>query len=464
MKTDRQIRTPGKVSGTSGFAEEMYRKFFEHSLDALVYCDDQGIIGEANRAFRRLVGCAKPEIRGRAFKEFFSNPEDIGRLLRQVRKKEAELKEARLRGADQTFRECRILVHPMESSAGAVIGYMVIIRDMTRTVQDYEDLKATVRNLSDRVRELNCLYEISEAIDLKGRTFPEIVQGVLRLVPSITSYPEITAARLTIDGGVYLTDNFQQTPWRMESEIQSRCHTVGSVEVFYLQERPERFEGPFTRDEKRILDIIAARLGRLVSRKRAEEMITESEQRYRSLFEDSRDAIYTSSRDGIILDANEAALELFGYSRSEMIGKHVGEIYVARDDRSKFQQEVEDKGAVRNFEVLLKKKDGSIMNCLYTSSVRKSAQGEIIGYHSIVHDITELKRIEEERQDLIEELRLALENIKTLRGLVPICASCKKIRDDKGYWNRIEEYIEAHSEAVFSHGLCPECQKRFEEE
>jgi PAS domain S-box-containing protein len=205
-------------------------------------------------------------------------------------------------------------------------------------------------------------------------------------------------------------------------------------------------------------------MGRLVSRKRAEEMITESEQRYRSLFEDSRDAIYTSSRDGIILDANEAALELFGYSRSELIGMHIGEIYVARDDRRKFQQEIEDKGSVRNFEVLLRKKDSSIMNCLYTSSIRKSAQGEIIGYHSIVHDITELKRIEEERQDLIEELRLALENIKTLRGLVPICASCKKIRDDKGYWNRIEEYIEAHSEAVFSHGLCPECQKRLEEE
>jgi len=81
-----------------------------------------------------------------------------------------------------------------------------------------------------------------------------------------------------------------------------------------------------------------------------------------------------------------------------------------------------------------------------------------------VRDITDIKRIEEEKQDLIEELKLALERIKTLKGLVPICASCKKIRDDRGYWNQLEEYIEAHSDAVFSHGLCPECQKRFEEE
>ena len=65
---------------------------------------------------------------------------------------------------------------------------------------------------------------------------------------------------------------------------------------------------------------------------------------------------------------------------------------------------------------------------------------------------------------LIDELKDALDKIKTLKGLIPICASCKKIRDDKGYWNRLEEYLEVQTEAVFSHGLCPECQKRFEEE
>jgi FixJ family two-component response regulator len=72
----------------------------------------------------------------------------------------------------------------------------------------------------------------------------------------------------------------------------------------------------------------------------------------------------------------------------------------------------------------------------------------------------ERKRAEEERERLITQLQDALANIKTLSGLLPICASCKKIRDDSGYWNQIEIYIGAHSEAEFSHGLCPDCTKR----
>jgi len=75
-------------------------------------------------------------------------------------------------------------------------------------------------------------------------------------------------------------------------------------------------------------------------------------------------------------------------------------------------------------------------------------------------DITERKLAEQEREKLIAELQTALQKVKLLSGLVPICAGCKKIRDDKGYWNQLEEYIEDHSQAIFSHGLCPECMKR----
>jgi hypothetical protein len=60
----------------------------------------------------------------------------------------------------------------------------------------------------------------------------------------------------------------------------------------------------------------------------------------------------------------------------------------------------------------------------------------------------------------VAELRLALEHIKTLRGIVPICANCKKIRDDQGYWKQVEEYVRDHSEAEFSHGICPACMEK----
>jgi hypothetical protein len=75
-------------------------------------------------------------------------------------------------------------------------------------------------------------------------------------------------------------------------------------------------------------------------------------------------------------------------------------------------------------------------------------------------DVTERKKIEAEREEIIDELKKALAEIKTLKGIVPICASCKKIRDDKGYWEQVESYIGRHTDAKFSHGICSECEKK----
>jgi PAS domain S-box-containing protein len=85
------------------------------------------------------------------------------------------------------------------------------------------------------------------------------------------------------------------------------------------------------------------------------------------------------------------------------------------------------------------------------------AGGEILGAVHISRDITRRVLIQNEREILVKDLKKALQQIKTLSGLLPICASCKKIRDDKGYWNLIESYIETHSQACFSHSLCPDC-------
>ena len=81
-------------------------------------------------------------------------------------------------------------------------------------------------------------------------------------------------------------------------------------------------------------------------------------------------------------------------------------------------------------------------------------------FAEIIESRKAAKRHEEEREKLIGELQEALAKAKLLSGLLPICASCKKIRDDKGYWNQIELYIWEHSEAEFSHGLCPECTEK----
>jgi len=74
--------------------------------------------------------------------------------------------------------------------------------------------------------------------------------------------------------------------------------------------------------------------------------------------------------------------------------------------------------------------------------------------------IAQRRLAEAEKDTLIAELHTALDEVKTLRGIIPICASCKKIRDDKGFWQQVEVYVSAHSEAMFSHGSCPECTEK----
>jgi len=78
----------------------------------------------------------------------------------------------------------------------------------------------------------------------------------------------------------------------------------------------------------------------------------------------------------------------------------------------------------------------------------------------LVLEIEERKRTEAEKEQLIAQLQKAMQEVKVLSGFLPICASCKKIRDDSGYWSQIEEYISKHSNALFSHGICPDCVKK----
>lgn len=96
-----------------------------------------------------------------------------------------------------------------------------------------------------------------------------------------------------------------------------------------------------------------------------------------------------------------------------------------------------------------------------TASRLYDSNGKVIGAIESLRDITNNKRTEQDREKLISKLQDAVAKIKTLSGLVPICANCKKIRDDNGYWNQIESYIQKHSEASFSHSMCPECSEKF---
>jgi hypothetical protein len=105
-------------------------------------------------------------------------------------------------------------------------------------------------------------------------------------------------------------------------------------------------------------------------------------------------------------------------------------------------------------------REGKLLDVCLTMSAIRDANGHIIGASSIAYDVSERKRMEEERTQLISHLSDTLANVKTLSGLLPICSSCKKIRDDQGYWQKLETFVRDHSNAEFSHSLCPDCMHK----
>jgi diguanylate cyclase (GGDEF)-like protein/PAS domain S-box-containing protein len=138
----------------------------------------------------------------------------------------------------------------------------------------------------------------------------------------------------------------------------------------------------------------------ITDRREAEAALQKSEQKFRALFEDSRDAIYITTKEGRFIDFNQAYLDLFGYSKEEMVPLYAKDTYANLADRDMFRKTIEEKGSVRDYEIKLRKKTGQEMECLITATIRYGNDGGISGYQGIIKDITEQKKMEEELRTL----------------------------------------------------------------
>lgn len=170
--------------------------------------------------------------------------------------------------------------------------------------------------------------------------------------------------------------------------------------------------------------------------------LIDSEERYHSLSDAAFEGILLTKK-GVVVEANETLCNMLKYQPSELVDKKVIE-FVPMEAR----QDIEDKissGYEEPYETSFLRKDGS----MFPAGVHAKAfsyKGQQVRVASI-RDLTEMKKAEEEIQDL--------------KGIVPICMHCKGIRDDKGYWNKLEKYITDHSEAEFSHGICETCLEKY---
>ena len=174
----------------------------------------------------------------------------------------------------------------------------------------------------------------------------------------------------------------------------------------------------------------------------------------------SDNAIIGTTLNGTILSWNTGAERMYGYSAAEVKGRSISILVppYRPEEPPLLYARIKDGEWISHYESVRLRKDGSLVAVSMAFSPIEDSRGNIIGISAIERDMTDRKREEEERLALIRDLTEALASIRTLRGLLPICASCKKIRDDHGYWEQIESYLSAHTDAEFETCICPECQ------
>jgi PAS domain S-box-containing protein len=159
--------------------------------------------------------------------------------------------------------------------------------------------------------------------------------------------------------------------------------------------------------------------------------------------------------------ANKKFAELHGYTVQELLNTNYFDLFDPTEKERIGElnsKMLEQKDAPRHYEAKRIRKDDKALWC-GTVAVGIAYQDKPAVMGNIV-DISQRKQAEEQQDKLISDLQKALAKVKALSGLLPICANCKKIRDDDGYWNQIESYIHDHSEAEFSHSICPDCAKK----
>ncbi|MEN6331058.1 MAG: PAS domain S-box protein [Smithella sp.] len=490
--------------------------------DATFAIDLSGKVIAWNRAIENMTGVKAEDILGKGNYEYtnafygmrtpmlidlvFGPKEEIEEKYDFVKREENGF----LAEADVSVRGVhRILwgkAGPLYDSNGNIVGAIESIRDITDRKRMEAALKESERRLADII---DFLPDATFAIDLSGKVIAwnramEEMTGVKTedmlgkdnheyaipfygmrrpvLIDLVFRSDEETAKKYDFvkrEGDVLLTETRMAVGahplvlWGKARPLyDGKGNVVGAIEsvrdITALKQAQKALQAANEELEVRVgnrtAELVQANKSlqkEMFERERTEAVLQESEEKYNQFFRTSRDCVFITSKDGKLIDLNDAAVELLGYSsREELLRMKIQYVYANEEERAKHARVAAECGYVKEYPLDLRRKDGSIRHVLMTAVARYDANGKIIGYQGTIRDITERRKIEEERERLILELQEAISQVKTLSGLLPICASCKKIRDDKGYWNQIESYIRAHSEAKFSHSICPDCAKK----
>lgn len=255
--------------------------------------------------------------------------------------------------------------------------------------------KQAEHDLRERMKELQGLYGIADIAERPGITLAEVYKEVANVLPASWQYPEITCARITFGDEKFRTDNFKTTEWVQSANISVKGQKEGTVEVYYLEARPEIDEGPFLKEERLLIDAIAERLGKITERRQAEEEIKRAAEEWRTTFDSITDWISICDKDFRLIRVNKAFADVVKMKPKELIGKHCYEIVHGTNEPvpscpHKKTMKTKKPAMAEFFEPHLG------IHLEISVSPIFDEKGEVVASVHVARDITERKKMEEQ--------------------------------------------------------------------
>jgi diguanylate cyclase (GGDEF)-like protein/PAS domain S-box-containing protein len=289
--------------------------------------------------------------------------------------------------------------------------------------------------LEERVKQLKCIYDLSQLVETPGISLDEILSGSVGLLTAAMQYPDLACARLTLDDRSFTTESYRHPIRNLSQEITFDGRKVGALEVGYLKRSYETEAPQFLEGENNLLLILAERLGRIIQRKRTEAALRESEERFHKAFQSSPDAILISRQDdGRLIEVNDGFCRLTGYAREEALSRTSVDLGLWNDpqDRERVAASLRQGQRIREQEFVFRSKSGEVINGLYSGEIIfLGTEAHVL---SVVRDVSEQKRAEEALRQSEQKFRGVIE--QSWDGIT--------VADEQGLiveWNRGMERI-----------------------
>jgi len=366
--------------------QEKYRILVENSSDGCMILQD-GKLVLANKAFAALTGHPGKRLLGMAVKTLL--PPEGTALLEKVRSVRTSGNiDLHLLHRDETTK-LLVRMSLRRIRYGGKTAILGVVRDQTELRKASEALERSerrYRELYDNLRDGFAAVNLTGKIVVWNRAFQEMLGYSERELRKL-SYDDITPERWR---GLEAKIIKEQVLLRGHSDFYEKEYIRKDGSVF-----PVTLRTHLTRNEQGKPTGMWAFVRDIEDRKRVVEALRQSEEKYRTLFEDSRDAIAITAQDGTFQDVNKAMLDLFGYRKEQMMMMKFQDLYEDPAEVERFQHEIAKRGTLRDHEAKLLKKGGKVMHCLLIATQKRSEDGTIAGYQGIVRDITAQKAMEE---------------------------------------------------------------------